>query len=168
MKRFLLIIGLLLPMMAGAITVRDYISRQQIKTLISECRQYEGVEVVQLGQIGTGALKGAIRLASLSDSDARNIAKLTKGIKGISIFDFEGCPDHHKDIIRSRLERILANGEVLMEARDGGDQITIYGLVDEKGDKIRDFIMYAPADCALICLFGTISTDKVIHIIDND
>lgn len=168
MKRFLLIISLLLPMTAGAITVKDYISRQHIKSLISECRHLEGADVVQLGRFGTAAVKGLIRLAALSDSDAYNLAQLTKGIKGISVFDFEGCCDADKSYIISRLDRALSDGEVLMEMRDEGETVTIYGVVDDMGEEVRDFILYDPSDCALICLFGTIPTEKVVHIVDND
>ena len=155
-------------MTAGAITVKDYISRQQIRSLISECRNIEGADVVQMGRLGTAAVKGAIRLAALSDSDARNLCRLTKGIKGISVFDFEGCCDADKNYILTRLDRILAGGEVLMEMRDEGETVTIYGVVDDRGDEIRDFILYAPADCALICLFGSIPTEKIVHIVNND
>lgn len=155
-------------MYAGAITVKDYISRQQIRNLISECRHLEGADVVQMGRLGTAAVKGAIRIAALSDSDARDLARLTKGIKGISVFDFEGCCDDDKNHIRTRLDRILACGEVLMEMRDEGETVTIYGVVDNRGDEVRDFILYAPADCSMICLFGTIPVEKIVHIADND
>ena len=168
MKRFLLIIGILLPMMAGATGIRDYISRQQIKLLISECRHYEGTEVVQLGRLGTGALKGAIRIAAMSDPEAREILKLAKGIKGISVFDFSGCCEEDKNDIISRLEGILGKAEVLMEAKEGSDRVSLFGVVDDNSQMLNDLVMYAPNDCALICLFGSIPAEKAVHIIDND
>jgi len=168
MKRFILIIGILLPTLAGAVGIRESISRQQISSLISDCRNYEGAELVQLGRITTGALKGALRIASISDSEVRDILQLTKGIKSISVFDFDNCSDHHKDIIITRIDKILSGRELLMEAKDGRDRFTIYGVIDDEGGTVQDFIMYAPQDCALICLFGTIPVEKAIHIINND
>ncbi|MBQ7459663.1 MAG: DUF4252 domain-containing protein [Bacteroidales bacterium] len=168
MKRFLLTLGILLPMMAGATGIRDYISRQQIKLLISECRHCEGAEVVQMGPLGTGALKGAIRLAAISDPDARDILKLIKGINGISVFDFSGCCEEDKNDITYRLEGILGKAEVLMEAKEGSDRFSLFGVVDDNSQELNDLVMYAPNDCALICLFGSIPADKAVHIIDND
>lgn len=168
MKRLLLIIGILLPMMMQGVTVRNTLTKSRLTSFISDCRCYEGAEVVQLGRLATSALKGAVRISGIGDPDVREALSLIKGIKSMSIFDYDDCSDADKAFITSRLDKILADGEILMEAKDGADKMRIYGVVDEGGDTVRDFILYAPHDCALICIFGSISTKKAIHIVDND
>ncbi len=44
----------------------------------------------------------------------------------------------------------------------------IYGVVDESADSVKDFVLYTPSDCALICIFGSISMDAVAKIASND
>ena len=56
-----------------------------------------------------------------------------------------------------------------MEVKDESDTMQMYGIIDEDGESVRDFVLYTPADCALICIFGKVSMDAVAKIIkDND
>ena len=168
MKRFLLILGILMPMIMQGVTVRNTLTKSRLTSFISDCRGYEGAEVVQLGKLATSALKGAVRISGIGDPDVREALSFIKGIKSMSIFDYDNCSDADKAIITSRLDKILAGGDILMEAKDGTEKMRIYGVVDDKGDTVRDFILYAPNDCALICIFGSISTRQAVHIMDND
>ena len=76
--------------------------------------------------------------------------------------------DEDKNDITYRLEGILGKAEVLMEAKEGSDRFSLFGVVDDNSQELNDLVMYAPNDCALICLFGSIPADKAVHIIDND
>ena len=40
----------------------------------------------------------------------------------------------------------------------------IFGLVDEEGDEVRDFIAYSPQDCVLICLYGSMSMRQLARL----
>ena len=124
--------------------------------------------MVELGRAATAALKGAIRLATINDPDGREVLKLMKGIRSITVLNYEDCSQSDRDKISRKLERALSGSEVLIEASDGGEKMRIYGLVDEKTDKVRDFVMYTPSDCALICIFGSISMDAIAKIASND
>ena len=139
-----------------------------ILALISECRGCEGADVVQLGRLSTGAIKGALRVAAVGDREMREVLKLARGLNSISIFDYDGCSDADKMYITGRLDALLSGSEVLMEAKDGSERLRIFGVVDDRTDNIRDIVLYAPASCSLICLFGSIPVDKAVHIIDND
>ena len=166
-KRLLLIVFVLCPLAAGAVTVKDRLRSAQVKALVAECRSYEGAEVINAGRLITGAIKGAIRLASVEDDGVREIAKLIGGVKSISILDFEDCSPRDKNAICSRIERVFKGIEPLMEVRDDGDLLLIYGVVNEAATKLRDFIVYSPGNGNLICLFGSIDTDKAVHIINQ-
>lgn len=168
MKRLVLIFSILLSVSAGAATTGKTVSKARITATILECRGYSGTEMVNLGRIKTAALKGVLRLTSINDPDAREVLRHMKGIRGITILDFEGCSGADKARISKKLERALSGSEMLMEAKDQGEKMQIYGVVDENTDVARDFVLYAPSDCALICIFGSISMDTIVRIVSND
>jgi hypothetical protein len=44
--------------------------------------------------------------------------------------------------------------------------MNLYGTSSSNGERIDDIILFVPQDCALICLFGKISTEKIADIIE--
>ena len=169
MKRLILIISILLSLQAFTAPAGNAVSRSRITAALSEIRNCPGAELVRLGRLPTAALKGVLRLAAADDPDAREELRLMKGIHGITVLDYEDCSAADKSRISGRLDRALSGSEVLMEASDGGERMRIYALVDESTDTVRDFVLYTPSDCALICIFGSISIDTMAKIVaDND
>ena len=144
------------------------VTQGSVASFISDCRRYEGADVVSLGWFATGAIKSVIRMAALDDPDARDAVRLIKGIRAVSVFDFEDCSEPDRNRISKRLDKLLRGSEVLLEVSNGGERMNLYGIYDEKTDTVKDFIMYAPADCSLICLFGTISMKTLAKFADND
>ncbi len=169
MRRLLLIIIVFaLPFAALAAEGGKSIPRTRINSLISEYSSYDGVEVVNLGRIALGALKGIVRISDPGDKDTRDALQMVRGLKKLSIFEYEDCPEQQKSQITKKLNRILAGCEVLVEASGDGDRVTIYGYLDEKSNLIQDCIIYTPSSCALICLFGNFSMDTIAKIAEND
>ena len=168
MKRFLLIISILLSVPVCAGNPGRTVSKTRIATVISECSRYEGAELVKLGRISTAAIKGVVRIAAAGDPDAREALGLMKGIRRMSVLEYDDCSGADKARISGKLESALSGSEMLMEASDEGEKMRLYGLVDEKTCEVRDFILYSPSECALICIFGSISLDAVSKIASND
>jgi hypothetical protein len=168
MKRLVLIISILLSVPAFAATQGKTVSKAGITSVINECRSIEGAELVSLGRVATAALKVTLRTAAIGNRDAREALSVMKGIKGITVLDFEDCSVSDKARISRKLGRTLSGSEMLMEANDGGDKMMIYGVVDEKSGTVGDFILYSPSDCALVCLFGTISMEAVAKLASDD
>ncbi|MBO4535609.1 MAG: DUF4252 domain-containing protein [Bacteroidales bacterium] len=168
MKRLFFLLLLWLPVAAMAASPEGRIPKTQLTAFISEYRHCEGVEVVRLGRAATAAIKGAVRIASVGDADARQARELMKGLKSLYVFDFSACSPALRDRMNRQLNRIFRNTELLMEVTDQDDQMQIYGLYDEQSDLVRDFVLYTPSDCALICLFGSFSMDTVSRMMAND
>ena len=63
---------------------------------------------------------------------------------------------------------MLEGSQMLMEAKDGDDKMRIYGIVDEDGEKVSDFILHTPSECAVICILGSISTEAIAKIALDD
>ena len=165
MKRILLLLMLASMLPLAAATPDGRVSKTRMSAFISEYRNVNGVEVVRLGTLATAALKGTMRIAARGDSDAKEALRLIKGLKGIYAFDYEDCSPSMRVRIDRRLRRILDDSELLMEANDEGETMQIYGVFDEDAGKVRDFVLYDPSSCALICLFGSISMNDVSKLV---
>lgn len=168
MKKLLLFLLLLGPITATAASPDGRIPKTQITSFISEYSHCEGVDVVRLGRLATGAVKGVVRVASVGDPDAREALALMKGVKSLYVFDYGSCEPALRDRIGRRLNRIFRNSELLMEVNDDEDQMQIFGLYDERTDAVRDFVLYTPSECALICIFGSVSMNTISRLMDND
>jgi hypothetical protein len=44
----------------------------------------------------------------------------------------------------------------------------IFGLYDERTDAVRDFVLYTPSECALICIFGSVSMNTIARMMENN
>lgn len=122
---------------------------------------------MRLGTLATSAIKTAVRISAKDDPDARQALDILSGIRRLTVFEFEDCEASVKEKINKKLSHILKESELLMEAKDGNDSMQMYGVLDEKGESVRDFVLYTPGDCALICIFGKISMKAVEKVIKD-
>ena len=167
MKKILLILTLLVPLTATAARPKS-VSRTEIASIISDFRRYDGVEVVKLGRLAAGALKGVIGAVAVTDPDTREALKLIEGLKGLTVLEYEDAPKDIRYRIDRRIERALQKCELLMEAKDGETQMRMFGSVDDASGTIRDFVIYVPDSSSLICLFGKMSLDVLQKAMAND
>lgn len=170
MRRIILFFLLLLPLAAPARKPAGgkAVPKAKITAAISEFRRYEGVEVVRLGRVGTAAVKTLMRAAAQDDPDAREALQLMRGVRNLAVLDYEGCAPAVREKIVRRLDQALDGSELLMEAKDGGSAMRMFGILDERADRVRDFVIHAPGDCSLICIFGSIPLDAVAKMASND
>lgn len=163
MKKLLLIIAVLVPI-AIAPTFARNLSKARLKALVSDCRNYDGVETVRIGGLATAALRGVVRLSAAGDRDVKQALPLIKGVRSLCIMDYEDCSIEDKSFIDARIGRALEDYEVLMEAVDNGEVMRIYGMVDD--ESVRDFVLWS--DSALIWVFGTVKLSALANLIEND
>lgn len=149
----------MLPVLCSA---GNKVPKDRISSVISDYSGVDGFESVKLGTLGSMALKFAARSVLDTDDELiRNFISLADGIRKISIIDYEDCDPEVRRQITGRLDRALSSTEVLMEAKDGGDAVKIYGSFNSDSGKVRDLVMYVPSDCTLVCLFGNIPLDAL-------
>lgn len=169
MKRILLILTVLIPLCSVAKTQDRTLNKSRVLTVISECKRHQGAEGLRLGRFATSAIKMAVRLASKGDSDAAEALSLMKGVNSMAILDYDDCSEAVKSSVTQRLNALFSGLEPIMEAVDEGEKTSIYALVDDKSDKMSDFIFYSPSEGSLVCLFGTISLKDLAKLVsDND
>jgi len=166
MKRFLIILCILAFPLSG--TAGKNVPRARLLSAISEFKGTDGVELVQLGTIATSALKATIRISAAGDPDARQALDVMNGIKRLTIFDYEDCDRATQEKISGRISRILKDSELLIEAKDDEDVMRIYGVSDDDGKHVSDFVLYTPSECALICVFGKVSMAAINKMIEEN
>lgn len=109
--------------------------------------------MVSMGRLGIKLLKGAVALSGDLDEEDRAALKAFSGIKRLIIMDFEEASAQNKADFNRKVEKILDGMELILEARDSGESLRIYGMED--GEDIRDCILYS-SDGALIITQGRI------------
>lgn len=163
-KTFLAIALVLLTVTTLADSPKKSVRQESLISLINEYSFHDGFEVVRVGSLGTAAIKGAAKIAALVDNDdpdIREMVKILNGVKKLAVVEYEECDDKVRDKFNRKLERLLESSDLLMEAKDDEDILRMYGVVTEDSSTVKDFVLYVPSDCALICLFGSISLDSL-------
>ena len=164
LKKFLLIFALLLPLTATAARPHRNVSSAEVTSIISDFRHYEGVEVVNLGRLGTALARGVLRHVDDGDDDTRELRHALRGIKGVAIMSYEDASEEVRSKIERRLDHAMKGRELLLEAKDDGESVQIFGVMDDAHGTVRDFVMHVPSSGALICLFGSIPMEAVSKI----
>lgn len=136
----------------------------KVYNLVNQYKHNEGFEVVSLGRLGTTLLKGVISLsASEMDAEDKAALKVFTDIKRVVIVDFEDVQPSVKEHFSRKVEKILDDMELILEASEDGDRVRIYGVED--GSRVKDCILYS-SDGALIITEGGIDFDKVARLME--
>ena len=130
----------------------------KLRSLVSSFKGTEGFDVVDLGGPALLLLKAAAR-AEADDPEDRAAMDLFNGLKRLTVVDFsEAAPEKREKFLRKAL-RILEGEEILMEVKDAGEKLSIYGTSSRDGSRYQDIILLA--DDALISIKGSIRADQV-------
>ena len=161
MKKYLLILLLLLPLTASAARPQKRVSQRELSSIVSEFRHCDGVEVMRLGRLGTALVKGIAVHIDDEDDDVREIRQALRGIKGVTVMEYESAAPEVRERVNRRLSSILGKREILMEVKDDGEKVQIFGVLDDATGLVRDIVFHSPSDCALICMFGSLPLDVI-------
>ena len=130
----------------------------KLRSLVSSFKGTEGFDVVDLGGPALLLLKAAAR-AEVDDPEDRAAMDLFNGLKRLTVVDFsEAAPEKREKFLRKAL-RILEGEEILMDVKDAGEKLSIYGTSSRDGSRYQDIILLA--DDALISIKGSIRADQV-------
>ena len=119
----------------------------KLRTLVNEFRNEPGFEMVDMGPVALGLIRAAAR-GEVKTEDDRKALQVFKDIKRLTILDFSDAEE-----------------EMLMEAKDGGETVRIYGMSNAAGDILEDIILLA--DDALISVRGKIRADLVGELVNQ-
>ena len=135
----------------------------KLRTLVNEFRDEPGFEIVDMGPLALDLIRAAARTEAKNDDD-RKALQVFKDIKRLTVLDFSDADAAHKEKFLRKAKRILADEEMLMEAKDDGETVRIYGL-SNVSDILEDVIILAGD--ALISVHGKIRADLVGELINQ-
>lgn len=164
--------------------IRKSVNKSRINTLVEELRaeaRAEGIDsdresltlpgiklvsennldIVSIGSLGISVIKLGTRMSGEDAEEMRMARSLFKGIKKLMIVSYDECPVELRERFNRKVARTLNGCELLVEAKDEGEKVSIYGTSSRDGSKISDIVLFAPDDGALMCFFGTIDAARL-------
>ena len=135
-----------------------------VTDLIREYNLTEGFETVSVGGLGLGLVRMIAK--SSMDEEERAALEIMDGLRRIVVLDYEDADSSQRESFTRKMTGILDRAEKIMEVKEEEEILNIYGTFADEGDSIDDLMIFSPGDCSLICLFGSISTQKVADLIE--
>ena len=164
-KTLLITLLLLLPAAGCGAETAKRTPQGRIVSLVSEYRSCDGFEVIRFGGLALTALRQAVRLSDDIDrEDTRMALALMKGIRKVVVVDYEDAEDATRRRFTRRLDKLLDESDLLLEARDGSDSVRIFGVTDGDGSVLRDLVVHAPGSSTLVCLFGSLPVETLAKL----
>ncbi len=145
---------------ASAAQKQPKVKSAAVVNMVKTYNHEEGFEIVSVGSFGLGLVK-MIAKASAETQEDRAALDVLNGLNKLFVLSYEDAPKAKKDAFNSKMGKLLENAEKILEVKDDGETVNIYGTSSDDGDKIEDIIIYVPEECALVCLFGSISAEKI-------
>lgn len=133
---------------------------EKMQTLINEYRHQDGFDTVSIGPLGMSLMKGIIRFSDDVDSEDLAVLRSFDSIRRVTIVDFEEADESIRQRFTRKVEKLLSRMELILEAKDDGDRLSIYGIDD--GSKVRDCVLYSP-DGMLICVKGSVNLEQLLE-----
>lgn len=167
MKKFIcsiVVVMLVLPVVACA-----QVSKSRVVNLVQAYRGCPGFEVVNVGPLGLSLMKALARVSGETeeDEDLALVLQAADGLRGVAIVDYSEASDRDKRKFSEKAAKLFMESEKLVEIKDEGERVLMYGTSDESGTVISDFVLFAPDECALICLFGDIPVETVMKLAEQ-
>lgn len=142
-------------LLTGCMTGNNTASARDKKGSIAQTMlQFKGIDDVEYIEI-SGPLLG---LGKLLAKDALDDIPV-KHVKGICILEAEGAADNVRQEILDKIGKALDDYEIIMSAKDDGDDVSIYAKTD--GDKINELVLFVKSEATVIALNGNISFDEI-------
>ena len=136
----------------------------QLRALVNEFRSEPGFEVVDMGPVALGLIRAAAR-GEVKNEEDRKALQVFKDIKRLTVLDFSDAEASRKEKFLRKAKRVLAEEEMLMEAKDGGETVRVYGMSNAAGDILEDIIILAGD--ALISVRGKIRADLIGELVNQ-
>ena len=157
MKKILITLLMILSLGTGAQAGKPR-QNTQLRTLVASYRGTEGFEVADFGGAALSLMKAAARSAADTEED-RQALEVFRGLKRFTVVDFSEASEHAREAFLRKVNKILAHGDMLMEAKSDGETVRVYGG-STKDDTILEDITILAGD-VLFCIRGTIRTDQI-------
>lgn len=134
---------------------RETISLPGIKVVTDNNLDY-----VSIGGVGLNLIKLKAKYSD-DDEDSRLAMAALQGLEKMIVLSYDDCNDALKAKFNKKIAAVLNDCELLMEAKEDDEIVRFYGELSPDGKKVKNVVMFAPGDDALVCFFGTFDSSKL-------
>ena len=165
MKRIIFAVLMLTFLMPSASAGERKFKTRDVIRLVNEFKSEEGFDVVSVGSFGLGLVKMVAKLEA-DDEEDRQALRLLDNINKVVVVEYEEASDASRKAFDSSLGHILENAEKVLEVKEDGENLNIYGTSADDGGSIDDLMIYVQEDCTLICILGSVSMEDVASLVE--
>ena len=163
MKKIISII-MLVFMTAGAGVVKvsaanDRLNEADLAKVIAKYENEDGFETMTFGSLSMGLIK-LIANATASKEDKKALDILS-GINKFVIVEYEDAPSAKKAAFNKEVSALLSGVEKIVEVKESGDSVDIYGSLSKDGERIENVIIHVSDGGSLVCFFGSVKTSDL-------
>ena len=126
--------------------------------LIDKYKGEEGFDVMSFGGLALGMMKIMANATSEGEDDGLDIFD---GIRKFVILESYDASADMRKAFNEDVAELLENASKLMEVKDDGCKVEIYGALSMDGETISDVVIYMPEEASFICFFGNIRTKDI-------
>ena len=136
---------------------------EKIGDIVKQYSHREGFEVMNLGRLLMGTLRAAALLDSDMDEEDRAALNAFSRVNRLVVVDFEDASEADKTSFRRKVEKVLDKMELIVEAKDSGETIRIYGIQNDTN--LKDVILYS-SDGTLLSVSGSIDLEHIGELME--
>ena len=169
MKKIISII-LLIVVMAGtgisqAAAPAGKVDSEAMTALISKYQNKDGFTIMSVGGVALGFIK-MLADATAESKEDKEALDILDGIRKFVIVEYADASDEKKAAFDKDLSELLKDADKLIEVKENGDNLDIYGTISKDGKRIQDFIINAQNGHSVICIFGSIKIEDLGGVMD--
>ena len=127
-----------------------------MQQLINKYKGEEGFEVTSFG----GLALGLVKMAANASSDAEDL-DILDGIRKFVVVEYYDAASDKKTAFNEDVAELLKDASKIMEVKDDGDKVEIYGTLSGDGERISDVVIYVPEESSFLCFFGNVRTKDI-------
>lgn len=127
-----------------------------MQQLINKYNGEDGFEVMSFG----GLALGLVKMAANASSDTEDL-DILDGIRKFVVVEYYDAAADKKIAFNEDVAELLKDASKIMEVKDEGDKVEIYGTLSHDGERISDVVLYMPDESSFLCFFGNVRTKDI-------
>ncbi len=132
-----------------------------LETVVKKYKDIRNADYVKMD----GIILGMAKLAMKSEGELP--ASAVDALKKMTVMDLDDCTWENKDAFRKDMTDALAGCELVLEANDEDDKVSIYvGKMTET--YFEDFIIYESKDCDLVIMHGKFPVEALRQMVEEN
>lgn len=164
MKKIILaVLGLWLTA-CSCIAENKHVNTNNVINTIGEYKDVSGVQVISVGKLILGLGKFAAKL-SVDSEEEKAALEILNGIDKVVVLNYEDAAEAQKNELNARFSDLFNQTETILEVKEDGATVNIYGTSVNEGESIDDLMIFIPEEYTLVCVLGSISAERISDLI---